>query len=335
MAATQIGDVVVPEVFLPYLIEKTAEKSELIQSGIMSTGSDLDARVTNGGRQIDMPFWQDLAGDDETITTGGVLDVNPITTEKDVARKMERGKAWGANDLAGLLAGDDPMAAIASLIADFKARKLQQTLLSTLTGIFGSASMASNYLAIHQTSGSANSSHMLTGTTFIDATQLMGDQKDRLAAVMMHSAVESHLKKLDLIDYLPDSQGGAPIRIFQGKRVIVDDSLTPITVDSKPVYDTYLFGAGAIGYGHGNHDENVGGGFGTWQLEFGRVGLAGESWLAHRWRIIMHPRGVAWQEDTVTGDSPSNADLEVSDNWERVYEPKNVRIVKLRHNIAA
>lgn len=227
------------------------------------------------------------------------------------------------------------MGAIASLVADFRARKMQAQLLATLNGVFGAASMSGNLLAIHQTSGAADAANMLNGVTFIDATQLMGDQKDKLTATMMHSAVESHLKKLDLIDYMQDSKGGEPIRIFQGKRVIIDDGLAPVTVDGKPVYTTYLFGEGAIALGMSSEDSPVDGGFGTWQLEYGRVGLAGETWLANRWRNILHPRGVAWQEASVAGVSPTNAELATASNWVRKYEQQNVRMVKVTHNIQA
>jgi hypothetical protein len=334
MAATKIADIIVPALFLPYLIERTAAKSALIKSGIVRQSPDLDALASQGGSIVDMPFWQDLTGDDEVLTDQASLTVNKIDTEKDRARKHQRGKAFGANDLAGILAGSDPMAAIADLLAEFRSRRLQAQLIASLNGVFGAASMATNLLALHQTSGSASSANMLTGLTFIDGTQLMGDQKDRLTGTMMHSAVESHLKKLDLIDYIPDSEGGEPITVFQGKRVVVDDSLTPTTIDGKPVYSTYLFGEGAFGMGMSSEDEPVEGGHGTWQLEYGRDGLAGETWLANRWRNILHPRGVAWQEAAVASVSPTNAELATQSNWIRVYETKNVRMVKITHNIA-
>ena len=41
----------------------------------------------------------------------------------------------------------------------------------------------------------------------------------------MHSATEAALKKLDLIDFLPDSEGKPSLASFQGRRVVVDDSL--------------------------------------------------------------------------------------------------------------
>jgi hypothetical protein len=260
--------------------------------------------------------------------------VNKITTAKDVARTHQRGKVFGANDLAKYLSGDDPMGVIATLFADYRNRRLQAQLMATLGGIFGAASMSGNLLAIHKVSGTPDSTNYLTGTTFINATQLMGDQKEKLTAVMMHSAVESHLKKLDLIDFVKDSEGGAPIKYFQGHRVIIDDGVGTSTVDSKTVYNTYLFGQGAIALGFSSRDEPIDGGFGSWQLEFGRVGLAGESWIANRWRNIMHPRGIAWQEASVAGVSPTNAEIATASNWVRKYEQQNVRIVKITHNIA-
>ena len=39
---TKVADVIVPEVFNPYVIERTAELSALVQSGIIETGPELD-----------------------------------------------------------------------------------------------------------------------------------------------------------------------------------------------------------------------------------------------------------------------------------------------------
>ena len=61
---TKIADVIVPEVFNKYVIERTAELSALYQSGIVVKDPELDALSTSGGRLINMPFCQDLSGDD-------------------------------------------------------------------------------------------------------------------------------------------------------------------------------------------------------------------------------------------------------------------------------
>jgi len=44
---------------------------------------------------------------------------------------------------------------------------------------------------------------------------------------------------------------------------------------------------------------------------------------------------VAWQSDTCSGESPTDAELATEDNWARVYEAKNIRIVQFQHLIAA
>lgn len=335
MATTKVADVIVPEIFLPYMMERTAELSEFISSGIVMSDPMFDNLVTNaGGTQIDMPFWNDLDGDDETIEDDTPATVGKITASKDIARKHNRQKAFGAHDLARILSGDDPMLAIADLLAGYRARRIQAQIIATLRGIFGSASMAQNLLAIHKTTGAATSANFLTGSSFIDATQLMGDNKTKLQAILMHSATESALRKLDLIDFLPDSEGKAMLSIFQGKRVVIDDGCPVQTIDGSPVYTSYLFGAGAIAWGRDTSNpipEGASPGS-TWQLEFGRDSLGSSSHLINRWSNIIHPRGIKWNEASVAKDNPTNAEIQTQSNWSRVYEQKNVRIVAVTHN---
>ena len=53
---TIIRDVIVPEVFNPYVIERTAELSAFYQSGIIARNENLDALARSGGKLINMPF---------------------------------------------------------------------------------------------------------------------------------------------------------------------------------------------------------------------------------------------------------------------------------------
>jgi len=335
MAITKIADVIVPEIFLPYMEERTAALTAVINSGILVRDAEWDAKASLAGKLQEMPFWQDLDGDDEVLSDGGALTAGKIVASKDVSRNHLRGKAWGTNDLAKHLAGDDPMRAIAELVAEYRARRIQAQTISTLKGVFAAASMADNVNDIHMASGTPTSANYLTGATFVDSCQKLGDSKSKLTAVMMHSAVEAHLLKLDLIDYVPDSEGKDMIGVFQGKRVIIDDGLPTETIDGRTVYSTFLFGAGALAYGIGNDNTPIEGGFGTWQLEMSREALAHESYLITRWKNIIHPRGVKWTESSVAGVSPTNAEIATAANWTRVFEAKNVRMVKIRHNIVA
>lgn len=321
---TRLSDVIQPEVFTPYTIQATMEKSALIQSGIVENNAEFDNLASGPNFLVNMPFWNDLGNEEsEVMKDEGEVTVDKITAGLDIARKHARVKAWGANGLSALLSGDDPMNAIAQRVADYWVRDMQRVLLATLEGIFKSSSMATN---VHDVTDQEGDKGTLNANTFLDATQKMGDAKDLLTGVMMHSAVENELRKQDLIEYLPQSEQGQPIPYFMGKRVIVDDAMfyDPDTGQAE----MYLFGKGAIALGNGSHPNIV-------QTEVDRNprSYSGEEALINRRIFILHPRGVKWNEGGVQDEFPTNTEIAVGARWTRVYEPKAVRIVKFRFNL--
>ena len=64
MAKTQLADIIVPAQFAGYVLQRTAEKSDLFQSGIVIRTPDYDTRAALGGTQVNMPHWNDLTGKD-------------------------------------------------------------------------------------------------------------------------------------------------------------------------------------------------------------------------------------------------------------------------------
>ena len=318
MAVTRIADVVVPEVFNPYVIERTAELSALQAAGIISHNDELDQLATAGGKYINMPFWTDLDGEDELLSDEAALTPGKIDADQDVAALLMRGRAWASNDLAKALSGDDPMGAIADLVAAYWARRRQATLISTLAGVFASATMVSN---VHDISAAAGAAAVFSAEGFIDASQKMGDAKEKLTAIVMHSATEALLAKQNLIAFERNSEGKVMVRRYMGYRVIVDDGC-PV---AGGVYTSYLFGEGAIGLGNGAAPVPT---------ETDRDSLAGDDILVNRQHFLLHPRGVKFNAASVAGKSPSNAELAMAANWTRVYEAKNVRMVQFKHRNA-
>lgn len=313
---TKIADVIVPEVFNPYVIQRTAELSALVQAGIVEKDPEFDRLATSGGRLLNMPYWNDLDGDDEVLSDTDPLTPDKITAGQDIAVLLMRGKAWKANDLAKALSGDDPMKAIGDLVAAYWARQKQKVLINTLKGVFGSSSMAGNK---HDISSEADNPNF-TGETFIDAAYKLGDAEEKLTAIAVHSQTLASLRKQNLIEYVLDSEN-RPIAYYMGKRVIVDDSM-PV---ADGVYTTYIFGAGAFAEGDGAAPVPT---------ETDRDSLQGDDILINRQHFILHPRGVAFQDESVAGSSPSNAELATASNWKRVYENKNIRIVEFKHKLA-
>lgn len=319
---TKISDVIVPEIFTPYVIEKTAEKSRILTSGIAIANPKLNELVTAGGITMNMPYWKDLTGDDEVLSDQNPLTPGKINADKDIAALLLRGKAWGANELAGALAGDDPMEAIADRVADYWARQEQKILVSVLTGIFAAASMSNHILD--------KSTEVISGNMVLDAKQLLGDSADQLQAIMMHSAVYTELQKQNLIQYTTTSDGKITIPTYLTYQVIVDDGMPVQTVgegaNAYKVYTTYLFAKGSIGRGEGTPVSLT-------PTETDRDSLAGEDILINRRALVLHAMGVKWVGQPA-GVTPSNAELATGTNWVRVYEDKNIGLVALKHKIA-
>lgn len=328
MAATKISNIIKPEVFNPYVVEKTADLTAVMFGGIISTDSQLNALAKAGGSLIQMPFWSDLTGSDEVLSDGAALTPANITASKDIAALLMRGKAWGVNDLAKALSGDDPMGQVADLVAGFWARSQQATLINVLKGVFAdnaannggdmTVSVASESIA------GQSASTKIGADALVAASQTMGDAGRKLSAIAVHSKVFGDMQKQGVIAYLkPDQNNILEVPTFYGMRVIVDDGLPVVAGGTDGFkYTSYLFGEGAIGFGEGAAPVPT---------ETDRDALAGEEYLITRRHYVLHPRGVKF-DGSAAGASPTNAELATAGNWTRVYGRKNVRLASLITN---
>lgn len=333
MAITKLSDVIVPELFNPYVVNKTMELSALYQSGIIVSSPEFAKLASEAAPIHNMPFFEDLTGDAEPVIEDAELTPAKITSNKDVSTTIRRAKAWAATDLSAALSGKDPMAAIASLVAGYWAREMQKELLAVLNGVFGSYStgepastvtpLADHILDISTQSSAAAKN--ISASSFIDACQLLGDAQNQLTAVVMHSATKAYLKKQNLIATERDSNS-VEFDTYQGRRVIIDDGCP---VDESKVYTTYLFGQGAIAYGNGSPV-----GFVPTEIDRKKLMGSGIDYLINRKTFILHPRGIKWTNEVrANTETPLRSELANAMNWERVYEPKQIRIVAFKHKI--
>lgn len=328
--ATRIADVIVPEVFNPYVVNKTKELSALYQSGIVGDVAELQGGLNKGNRYFNMPFWNDLTGDDESLedTPGWALTPDKITSGQDMATQLFRGKAWSATDLAATMSGDDPMGAIGDLAAAYWTRRMQTALISTLKGVFNGtlANSHVNNIAVEASSGVKDTTKV-SGGAIVDTMSKLGDAHEVLTGIVMHSVVYFNLVKQGLVEDVRDSTGKVLYKAYLGKRIIVDDGVPVVngtdgTSPSKK-YTSYLFGQKAVGSADGSPEVPT---------EVDRDSLAGEDILINRKHFVLHPRGVKFTNATVTKTAPTNGELETVANWEKVYEDKHVRMVAMITN---
>lgn len=330
MAITKLSDVIVPELFNPYVVSKTMELSALFNSGIVTNNPEFDKLASEAAPIHNMPFFEDLQGESEAIIEDADLTPNKITSNKDVSTTIRRAKMWAATDLSAALSGKDPMMAIGDLVAGFWARDKQKELIAILNGVFGSYTGGSSEtvtpLADHilDISKAKSAAQIIDGKSFIDACQLLGDAQSQLTAVAMHSATKSYLRKLDLIETVKGSSE-LEFDTYQGRRVIVDDGC-PV---ADGVYTTYLFGDGAIAYGNGSPEGHI-----ATEIDRDKKKGSGVDYLINRSAFILHPRGIKWTNAVRANiETPTRIELADAKNWERVYEPKQIRIVAFKHKL--
>jgi hypothetical protein len=337
MPGTTLRDIIVPELFTPYVINRTMELSALLQCGVITNDSKFDELASQESPYVNMPFFEDLTGESEQIIEDVDLESNKIGSNKDVAVIIRRAKMWSATDLSAAMAGVDPMGAIGTLAAYFWVRDMQKELIALLKGIFGTipattdpvadaiTRLDSNLLDISSLSGGAAK---WSAGAFIDAQQLLGDAQEQLTAITMHSATKSALKKQNLIATEHPSMGG-DFESYQGKRVIVDDGCPATGTGTNRVFTSYLFGQGAIALGNGSPV-----GFVSTEVDRDKKKGSGVDYLINRKTNILHPRGIKFTNASVAKtEGPSRLELANPINWLPVYEPKQIRIVAFQHKI--
>jgi hypothetical protein len=212
----QITDLVVPEIFTPYVQQLTEEKSRLIQSGATTVNPILSNFLSGGGLTVDVPSFKDLDNEEENIPTddpadsiiasyqgGTPTDANrkdsvpkKTGTSTEIAVRISRNQSWSAADLAADLAGADPMGSIASRVAKYWALRFQAIFVATTNGIIKANVAANGGDFQNDVSGAAFADGVtnFSAEAFIDAAATMGDSSDDLSLMMTHSVVMARKK---------------------------------------------------------------------------------------------------------------------------------------------
>lgn len=335
MNTTRISDVVVPEMFYSYMAKDTVQTMAFYQTGVFRTDGELASKLAGGGRTFNVPFWKDL-DDEESDTASDDPDSHAtpgkLTSDTDIARRQIRTRGWSTARLAAELAGSDPMSRISARTGGYWGRQFDDIAIASVRGVFADNVLNDGGDMVNDISsdsaGAVTAAELFSAEAVMDTAQTMGDEKQQLNLLVMHSVVHNRLAKNDLIDYRPDSTGKVWHSYYMGYRVHVSDRVTTVTGANRVRYHTYLFGPNAIGWAESpvakpiavEEDESAGDGMGIEEL-----------WTRRQFAI--HPYGIKWTDTTVSGEFPSNAELRLAGNWDRVYaERKQIPIALLITN---
>ena len=117
--ATRRSDIIIPDIFTPYLLEATTQRDAFLQSGVVAPMAELNA-TEDGGDFVNVPFFNaNLLGDFEVLADDKSLIPGKIQANKQRGVVLHRGRAFESRDLAALASGADPMAAIGDKLAAY------------------------------------------------------------------------------------------------------------------------------------------------------------------------------------------------------------------------
>lgn len=349
MAITTIGDIVTGQtpVLLSYMTQDPVEKTAFFESGIL-TPTPYAAEIARGSSSIaNIPFWKAIDSSIEPNYSNDVYqDIatpRAVNTGEMMARVAYLNEGFGQADLTVELTSQNPLKSIAARMDNFWMRQAQRRLIATSLGIYNDNVAATD--AYHTQDDMVVDVSATLGFdpgAFIDATQTMGDalmgsNGEILGTIVMHSFVYGQARKLNLIDFVRDSENNTMFQVYQGYRVVVDDSMTVVGTGADRKFISIIFGKGAIGYGEGSP---------TVPVEYDRSPERGNGggvevlWSRKTW--LLHPLGYSFTSAVITGNgsetiarSASWQDLANATNWNRVVERKHVPIAFLVTGVGA
>lgn len=340
MAVVKIADVIVPDEFTGYTQQLTEEKSRLIASGAIVRDPSVDGLLAGAGLTFTMPSWEDLDDDEENISNDDDTDeasTGKIGTGAEIAIRLNRNHGWSSMSLVKDLINEDPLAAIGGRVATYWVSRQDHLFIATMNGVFSNNDKATPGGGAVQGDLTLDISADGSGGTFedgvtnfsTDAVQdtclTMGDSMDDLTLVFMHSVIYNRALKLNMIDFVPAADQGAPIARFLRRTVVISDRMP--YEDGN--YETWFFGSGAVRLGVGTPDNAT---------EVERKASAGngggQDKLWNRVKWAMHPSGHAYVGGSTVPGGPSNAatsgNLAHADSFRRVFpERKQIKIARL------
>jgi hypothetical protein len=328
---TGLEDLIFGDEYVEYATEKSVDLDAFIQSGVAQESPDLNQLAAGQGGTYVMPFFKPLANDDPNISSDddSVIGARKkATTGAQKARLSMYNQIWSSADINKAMIAADPLEVIAQMSGKYWATWRQKMTIHSALGVLAdNDANDGDDMLINVSAGANLAARRFTPSVMIQAGQTMGDHKNTLKAIAVHSVVHADWQEQGaLVEHYDPETGNLAYETFQGKRVIVDDGMPVqlVEFDDDPlverlVYTSIVFGEGAIQIGNGVPKVPV---------EYARDARAanggGVEDLIERKHMIVHPVGMAWLDASVAGVSPSKAELATAANWNRVWQRKNV-----------
>ena len=299
------------------------KRNELLRCGALRPRTDLKSMFheQTGSFYATVPMFGTLDGD--ALNYDGNTDITATTTTTFSQSMIVTGraKAWVEKDFStDITGGVDFMDNVAAQVASYWDSIDQLTLLATLKGIFAMTGAENlKFVNNHTYDVTAIGDGFVGPTTLNTGIQkACGDNKSTFSLVIMHSSVSTNLENLNLVERLKytDANGiqrELSLGTWNGRTVIIDDSMPFEEKEDYTEFTTYVLGNGAVDF------VDVGATV-PYEMDRDPKVNGGQNTLYSRQRKVFAPKGISFTKKSLSSMSPTNAELENGSNWELVKD---------------
>jgi hypothetical protein len=337
---TILSDVVFRDELRDYITVNSVERTAFFESGILTSNNDMSTLLASPSNTFTIPWWVDLDASIESNYSNDVYtDIAvplSVTSASMQARAAYLNEGWNAMNLVKNITNQDPLEFVAGRLLSYWRRVAQRRAIATTIGIYNDNVASNGGDMVVDAGGTINAA------AIIRAKATMGDysgQLGGLSVIAMHSAVQTELQILNLIDFTPIADQIPEFGRFQGMRVVVDDSMPVIGEGAEARYLSVIFGPGALGFAEETPPGEDG-------LEYERApdrgNGGGTETLWSRRNFVIHPLGYSFSGTTITGTPTTSrpvsanwADLALATNWERKFDRKQVPLAFVTSTVTA
>ena len=320
-----------PEAFGRYVDRiPNLKRNELLKSGALVTRSDLNALFDEqtGSFYATVPVHGLIDGEAQNYDGETDVEATSTTTYSQGMIVVGRMKAWTEKDFSqDITSGVNFMDNVAAQVAEYWDEVDQDTLLSVLNGIFSMTGAENKKFVDNHTYDITKATDTKVGaTTLNNAIQkACGDNKKAFSLAIMHSQVATNLENLQVLEYLKytDANGiqrSLEIATWNGRLVIVDDSMPTAELEDSTQYTTYVLGKGAFEY------ANVGCKV-PYEMDRNPYKNGGVETLITRQRKVFAPKGISFTKKSVAKLSPTKAELENGANWSLIKDASESKTI--------
>lgn len=336
MPAVRLEDIIDVVVFQDLPSVESTKLNRFLDGGVVVQSELLNTLANGPGKTAELPFWNDLDGDDEVNYSTDDPDQDGPTSKveqsEQKARKAFVNKGWKATDLASeLVMGAKAMEHIRNRTDKYFRTQFEKRVIACAQGVYADnvanddGDMVINIAT--EDGDNATDANRFSRKAFVSAAFTAGDHFDNYSAVGMHSMAYQQAVDQDDVEDVRDADGRLLFQTYMGRRIIVDDSLPVLPGGTSGFkYITVLYGDGAIGWGEGSPEMPV-------EVERkasgGNGGGVETLWRRNTW--LVHPFGYDIAADP-TGMSHSLAELRAAATWDRKIDRKLVPMAFLIHN---